>query len=66
MHDKIGSTAGQVWNYLRERGESSISKIAKDLREKDSVVFMGLGWLARENKVAIKQDKTAIKAKVME
>lgn len=66
MHDKVGLAAGQMWSYLRERGESTISKMASDLKQKDSLVYMGLGWLARENKVAIRQEKTAIKVKLME
>ena len=64
MHDKVGLAAGQVWSYLHQRGETSISKMAKDLKQKDSVVYMGLGWLAKENKVAIRKDKTTIKAKL--
>jgi hypothetical protein len=55
-----------MWKYLHERGESTVSKMAKELREKDSVIYMGLGWLARENKVAIRQDKTAIRVKLAE
>ena len=66
MHDKVGLAAGQVWNYLHQGGESTISKMAKDLRQKDNIVYMGLGWLARENKVAIRQDKRAIKVKLAE
>jgi hypothetical protein len=66
VHDKVGSTAGEMWKYLHERGESTVSKMAKELRQKDSVIYMGLGWLARENKVAIRQDKTAIRVKLSE
>lgn len=64
MNDKIGSAAGEVWKYLGERGESTISKMAKDLHHTDALIHMGLGWLARENKVAIRQDKTIIKVKL--
>ncbi len=66
MNDKVGFAAGEVWKYLRERGESNISKMAKDLRQKDALVHMGLGWLARENKVTIRQDKTIMRAKIAE
>ena len=66
MNDKVGFAAGQVWDYLHERGESTISKMAKDLKQKDSVVYMGIGWLAKENKIAIRQDKTAIRVKLAE
>jgi len=65
MHDKVGLAAGQMWKYLHERGESTISKMATDLKQKDNLVYMGLGWLARENKVAIRQDKAVIKVKLM-
>jgi len=65
MKDKIGLAAGEVWKYLNEHGESSISKIAKDLRQKENLVHMGLGWLAKENKVTVRQHgETTIKAKL--
>ena len=65
MNAKIGLAAGEVWKYLHEHGESSISKMAKDLRQKDTLVHMGIGWLAKENKVTIRQhDETTIKAKL--
>lgn len=65
MKDKIGLAAGEVWKYLNKHGESSISKMAKDLRQTENVVHMGLGWLAKENKVTIKQhDDMTIKAKL--
>jgi hypothetical protein len=65
MNAKIGLAAGEVWKYLKDHGESSISKMAKDLRQKENVVHMGLGWLAKENKVTIRQhDETTIKAKL--
>ncbi|MGM9993131.1 MAG: winged helix-turn-helix domain-containing protein [Candidatus Avigastranaerophilus sp.] len=51
MMETIGETAGQIWNYLNENGESTITKMKKDLDLKSNFAELGLGWLAREGKV---------------
>ena len=47
----VGSNAGQIWRLLAERGNMSIRKISEMTQCKESVIFLALGWLARENKV---------------
>lgn len=51
MMEMIGETAGQIWNYLNVNGETSISKMKKELDLKGNFAELGLGWLAREGKV---------------
>ena len=51
MKQDIGKTAGDLWQLLNEKSELSISQIAKQLNQKDTVVYQALGWLAREDKV---------------
>jgi transcription initiation factor IIE alpha subunit len=48
---EIGINAGRIWQFLDQKGESSISEIEKALSMKSSDVRMALGWLARENKI---------------
>jgi len=51
MIEEIGTVAGGIWNLLNERGEMSISGVVKEINVSQSTAYMGLGWLARENKL---------------
>jgi len=51
MMEEIGKVAGDIWHLLKERGELSISGVATEINASQSTVYMGLGWLARENKL---------------
>ena len=51
MIDQIGTTAGQIWHYLEENVEATVNKLASELETPERVILMGLGWLAREDKV---------------
>lgn len=54
LQEKAGNIAGTIWNALSEANEGltfkQITKVTK-LPEKD--FNLGLGWLLREDKVAI-------------
>ncbi|MBN2043349.1 MAG: winged helix-turn-helix domain-containing protein [Candidatus Aenigmarchaeota archaeon] len=49
----FGSKAGQVWEALRE-GCKTMTQIQKTSGLTSKEVSMGLGWLAKEGKVMIK------------
>ena len=52
LEEKAGVIAGQIWQALNENGtltQKSLKKAAKLKTEKD--LFLGLGWLLREDKV---------------
>jgi DNA-binding transcriptional ArsR family regulator len=51
MIEEIGKVAGEIWHLLEERGEISISRVTSEINASQSTVYMGLGWLARENKI---------------
>ena len=51
--DQIGETAGVVWRLLDSSGPMSMAKIIKDSGAPRDVVLLALGWLAREDKIAI-------------
>ena len=54
MNEKVGTIAGQIWNALNENGAlntKDLKKAAKVKNDKD--LFMGLGWLLREDKVSL-------------
>lgn len=55
MQEKIGSTAGSIYNYLSAKGENTTTTLRKDLELDDpGLVSLGIGWLAREGKVQIR------------
>lgn len=50
---EVGQVAGNVWNYLNLNGETSSLKIRSALQIPQSLLFLSLGWLAREGKVRL-------------
>jgi hypothetical protein len=54
MQDKIGLAAVSIYQYLRSNGENTTAKLRKDLNLDSNIVPLGIGWLAREGKVAIR------------
>jgi hypothetical protein len=53
MQSHIGQVAGKVWRSLGDKGTSTIPQISKAVNEPVEVVTLGLGWLARENKIVL-------------
>lgn len=58
MITEIGLAAGAIWQFLDERGESRFSELAGRLGESEALLFMALGWLAREGYVLVSCDGT--------
>jgi hypothetical protein len=56
----IGETAGKVWKILHERGAISLSAVEKQVGAPKALVDMAIGWLAREGKIDLKQEKRSI------
>lgn len=51
----IGSWAGLIWNALNEADVLGIKQIKKITKLKEKDIAYGLGWLAREGKVAFEE-----------
>jgi hypothetical protein len=54
---EIGTAAGKVWQFLNTHQPSSLTAIERGVDLPASLVHMGLGWLAREGKLALRQEK---------
>ena len=65
MMETIGLTAGQIWNYLNENGETTVAKMKKELDLKGNFAELGLGWLAREGKVEMSKKGTSTNVRVV-
>ncbi len=61
----FGVNAGKVWHVLKEKGPLSASAIAKEANLKINEVYGALGWLGREGKIEIIQDKKGILFKLL-
>ena len=51
MKEKIGKTAGRIWETLRKKQEINVSQLPRTIKEKSGVTYQALGWLAREDKI---------------
>lgn len=51
MDSRIGELAGEVYEYLEENGETSVSRVSKSIDAPKAKVDMAIGWLAREDKL---------------
>lgn len=54
--EQIGDTAGLVWHCLNEQGPHSLAQLAKQIDAPRDVIMQAVGWLAREDKIAIEED----------
>ena len=64
IQEQIIESAGQIYNYLSNKGEVSISKMKKDLSLQDNFTEMGLGWLSREDKLEYTQKAKSVTVKL--
>ena len=62
IQEQIIESAGQIYNYLSNKGEVSINKMKKDLNE--NFAEMGLGWLSREDKLEYTQKAKSVTVKL--
>ena len=53
----FGVNAGKVWHVLKSKGALSTVAIAKETGLKTNEVFGALGWLGREGKIQIINNK---------
>lgn len=64
LQEQIGMSAGQIYNYLNNKGETTFSKIKKELDLKGNFADLGLGWLAREDKVEISKKGSSVNVRL--
>ena len=64
--EAIGETAGLVWNFLRSNGESSLGALEKKIEAPRSMVSMAVGWLAREGKITVRDERRSVRISLRE
>ena len=64
MFHTIGETAGEIWRLLNQKEPLSITAIVNKVRQPQSAVYMGIGWLAREDKLVFTETKRGMSISV--
>lgn len=64
LQEQIGFSAGQIYDYLNNNGETTFSKMKKELDLKGNFADLGLGWLAREDKVEISKKGSSVNVRL--
>ena len=57
MEGEIGDAAGAIWQALSGNGGATLPELKKKIECKPPVFDWAIGWLARENKIAITRAK---------
>ncbi len=53
MPERIGLTAGSIWQYLSENGTTPVTNLVAALTEEEKIIQRSIGWLAQEDKITI-------------
>ena len=53
----VGETAGEIWQALSRDGPHTVAQLKKKVNGTGELVNFALGWLAREEKIEITQEK---------
>ncbi len=60
----VGETAGKVWHALHDEGPHTLSALKKKINGAGPLVELAVGWLAREDKIAISQVKKSLEIRL--
>ncbi|MBM3249843.1 MAG: hypothetical protein FJZ09_03225 [Candidatus Omnitrophica bacterium] len=61
MITEIGIVAGDIWHFLDQHGETTLSQLISGIDKPRDNVLMSLGWLAREGHVVVLQTENDYK-----
>jgi len=53
---EIGIVAGEIWHYLDQHGEVTLSALVNGIERPRDLVLMSVGWLSREGHVIVRED----------
>lgn len=57
---QVGDAAGEVWHLLNRGGPQTLAQLKKKLNGSGELLGFAVGWLAREDKLEIIQQKRSI------
>ncbi len=60
VKEQVGGAAGEVWHLLNQGGPQTLAQLKKKLNGSSELLGFAVGWLAREDKLEILQEKRSI------
>ena len=65
LKEKAGETAGMIWNALNGTNGLTTKELKKVLKiRSDKDLFLGLGWLLREDKLVVEEQEADLLVKL--
>ncbi len=65
MREDIGKAAGVIWKFLEQQSQPvTLSAIRKGVPISSTLLMMGIGWLAREDKLSIEMPEDSYSYKI--
>lgn len=61
MTGEIGQIAGKIWNVLQSQQDMTPTNLKKATGADDKMLWLALGWLAREDNIEIAKNKASYK-----
>ncbi|MCG3155741.1 MAG: hypothetical protein DKINENOH_02349 [bacterium] len=61
MTGEIGQIAGKIWNALQGQQDMTPTNLKKATGADDKMLWLALGWLAREDNIEIAKNKASYK-----
>ena len=61
MKAQIGEAAGRIWQYLALHEAATLPQLQRGTALPERLVHMGVGWLAREDKLCFVQERGVLK-----
>lgn len=59
--EKVGELAGKIWMALNENGKLTGKELKKHIKVRaDKDLYLGLGWLLREDKIEVTESDKEI------
>ena len=55
LKETAGNNAGKIWRALNESPEKSLKQVKRSLKFTDKDLYLGLGWLLREDKISLSE-----------
>lgn len=66
MITEIGIIAGEIWHFLDKCGRVSLEQLIGGIDKPRELIFMSLGWLAREGHVLLKKEDSTYQISLRE
>ena len=63
--EKAGEIAGKIWTALNETEGMTAKQLKKATKLVDKDLFLGLGWLLREDKVSVEEVESELFIKLI-